>query len=159
MLVEKRCMRVVSGMDLIRNGLVYIRRRKWVIGKFLVISGSAVLINLLLLFVMVRWLGLSSRLGENVANAVSMELSIIYNFFLSRAITWNDRYKERGRQLFIQATKFHIAIGFTILLRLVLFAALQMLDVFYIVNAAIGILVSATFNFVVYDTVVFRRRA
>lgn len=129
------------------------------IGKFLLVSGSAVVLNLILLFVMVRYLGLNNPLGENIANAISMELSIVYNFFLSRSITWNDRYKERGRRLFLQAIKFNIAIGFTILLRLVLFAALQLLGVFYIINATIGIFVAAAFNFVVYDTFIFRRRA
>ncbi len=55
----------------------YISRRRLTIGKFLIVSGSAVALNLLLLFLMVEYLGFSTRLGENVANATSMELSII----------------------------------------------------------------------------------
>ena len=135
----------------------YISRRRLTIGKFLIVSGSAVALNLLLLFIMVRYLGFSTRLGENVANATSMELSIIYNFFMSRAITWADRHKEHGRRLFIQMLKFHLAIGITVLFRLGLFPILQLLGVFYILNAAIGIAIAAVFNFVIYDTLIFKK--
>lgn len=135
----------------------YISLRRLTIGKFLIVSGSAVALNLLLLFLMVRYLGFSTQWGENVANAASMELSIIYNFFLSRAITWADRHKEYGRRLFIQILKFHLTIGITILFRLALFPLLQLFGVFYILNAAIGIAIAAVFNFVVYDTVIFKK--
>ena len=135
----------------------YISRRRLTLGKFLVVSGSAVVINLLLLFLMVRYLGFDTLVGENVANALSMELSIIYNFFMSRAITWSDRYKEKGSRLFIQIVKFHITIGITILFRLALFPILQQFGVFYVYNAAIGIALVAIFNFVVYDTLVFKK--
>lgn len=135
----------------------YISRRRLTIVKFLIVSGSAVALNLLLLFLMVRYLGFSTPLGENVANAASMELSIIYNFFMSRAITWADRHKEQGRRLFIQMLKFHLAIGITILFRLALFPILQLVGVFYILNAAIGIAIAAVFNFVIYDTLIFKK--
>ena len=140
-----------------RRIICYVVRRKLTIGKFLIVSGSAVALNLLLLFLMVRYLGFDTRLGENVANATSMELSIIYNFFMSRAITWADRHKEHGRRLFIQMLKFHLTIGITMLFRLVLFPILQLLGVFYIFNAAIGIAIAAVFNFVIYDTLIFKR--
>jgi len=107
--------------------------------------------------VMVQYLGFSSSLGQNIANALSMELSIIYNFFLSRAITWKDRQRERGKKLLIQLLKFHVTIGITILFRLGLFALLQFLGVNYIINAGIGIAISALFNFFVYDALIFKK--
>ena len=106
---------------------------------------------------MVRYWGFDTPLLENVANATSMEVSIIYNFFLSRAITWADRHKEYGRRLFIQMLKFHLTIGITVLFRLGLFPLLQLLGVFYILNAAIGIAIAAVFNFVIYDTLIFKK--
>jgi dolichol-phosphate mannosyltransferase len=135
----------------------YISCRRLTIGKFLIVSGSAVAINLVLLFLMVKYLGFSTRLGENVANAVSMELTIIYNFFLSRAITFADRHKEYGKRLLVQMLKFQLTIGATTLFRLGLFPLLQLLGVFYILNAAIGIAIAAVFNFVVYDTLIFKK--
>jgi len=53
--------------------------------------------------------------------------------------------------------KFHLAIGITILFRLALFPILQMLGVFYILNVSIGIAIAAVFNFVIYDTLIFKR--
>ena len=136
--------------------IFYVKHRRLTIVKFLIVSGSAVALNLLLLFLMVRYLGFGTTLGENAANAISMELSIIYNFFMSRVITWSDRTRERGRKLLIQIAKFHAAIGISLLFRLVLFAILQRFGVFYIYNASIGIALAAIFNFVVYDTLIFK---
>ena len=43
-------------------------------------------------------------------------------------------------------------------MRTALFAFLQLLGVFYILNAIIGIALAAGFNFVVYDSIIFERR-
>lgn len=136
----------------------YLDRRRTTLGKFLIVSGSAVGINLLLLFLMVRYLGLDTSFLENVANAVGMELSIVYNFFMSRAITWNDRVREKGIGLLVQVLQFHLAIGVTIVFRLLLFPALQHVGVPYLLNAAIGIALAAIFNFFAYDALVFKKR-
>lgn len=124
---------------------------------FLIVSGSAVILNLLLLFMMVNFMGFNTALGENIANAVSMEIGIVYNFFMSRAITWKDRQWEHGSKLFIQLIKFHLTIGITILFRLVLFPILQLAGIHYIINAAIGIAISAVFNYIIYDNLIFKK--
>jgi dolichol-phosphate mannosyltransferase len=129
-----------------------------IIGKFLLVSGSAVVLNILLLFLLVNNLGFNSNLGENIANILSMEVSIVYNFFLSRKITWGDREKEFGKNLWFQVFKFHMTIGITIVFRIVLFYILQLLNIFYLLNAAIGIAISALFNFTVYDTIIFKNK-
>jgi dolichol-phosphate mannosyltransferase len=123
----------------------------------LIVSGSAVAVNLLLLYAMVNYLGFNTTVGQNIANVVSMEVSIIYNFFLSRAVTWKDRRQEKGNKLFLQIVKFHVTIGITILFRLGLFAFLQWLGVQYLINAAIGIAISALFNFFIYDALIFKK--
>jgi len=140
------------------NKLIYeINIRKYTIIKFILFSGSAVILNLLLLYIMVTYLGFNDKLGENIANAISMEISIIYNFFVSRIFTWKDRKREKGINLFIQICKFHVTIGLTLLFRLILFPILQYFGVFYIINSAIGIIISAIFNFIIYDSLVFKK--
>ncbi len=133
-------------------------KNPYILLKFLLISGSAVILNLLLLYLLVHYLGMGSRLGENIANVISMEISIIYNFFMSRAFTWSDRHRETGKNLFIQIAKFHAAIGISLLFRIALFFVLQLVGVFYLLNAAIGIGLAAAFNFVIYDTLIFKRK-
>jgi dolichol-phosphate mannosyltransferase len=141
----------------IRKIYSYVNNRRSIIVKFLIVSGSAVAINLLLLFLLVNYAGMSSPLGQNAANVISMELSIIYNYFLSRSITWRNRRQEKGARLFKQILTFHITIGITILFRLGLFAGLQLTGIHYIINASIGIAISALFNFFVYDAYIFKK--
>lgn len=135
-----------------------IRTRRQIIGKFILVSGSAVLLNLLLLHLMVRYLGLNTAIGENIANILSLEISVIYNFFLSREFTWGDRPREHGVRLILQIVKFHAAIGITTIMRISLFAFLQQLGVFYLINAAIGIAIASLFNFIAYNALVFNER-
>jgi dolichol-phosphate mannosyltransferase len=142
----------------IRKTRDYIYKYKTTIGKFILVSGSAVILNLLLLYILVHYLGFDSQLRQNYANALAMEISIIYNFFLSWSVTWRDRQREKGIKLFFQICKFHITIGITILFRLGLFALLQLTGINYIINAAIGIGLSAVFNFLVYNTYVFKKK-
>jgi len=148
---------VASTVNWFTNLYINIKERKYIILKFAIFSGSAVLLNLLLLYLMVHFMGFNDKIGENVANAVSMELSVIYNFFVSRIFTWKDRVKEKGARLFIQIVKFHLTIGLTLIFRLFLFPILQYFGVFYIINSAIGIVISAIFNFIIYDSLVFKK--
>jgi dolichol-phosphate mannosyltransferase len=141
----------------IKNVFFYISLRRSIIGKFVIVSGSAVGLNLLFLYLLVNYAGLNSPLGQNIANFISMELSIIYNYFLSRSITWRERQRETGRNLFYQILKFHATIGITVLLRLGLFRLLQIYDIHYILNAAIGIALSSVINFIIYDSMVFKK--
>jgi dolichol-phosphate mannosyltransferase len=138
--------------------IYYIKLRKVVIGKFIIVSGSAVVINLLLLFLFVNYLGFKTSLKQNVANVISMEISIVYNYILSRSITWKNRHQETGSKLLQQILKFHVTIGITILFRLGLFALLQVFGVHYIINAAIGIALASVFNFIVYDALIFKKK-
>jgi len=138
--------------------VAYVYQRISKIGMFLVVGGSTALLVLLMLYVLVDHLGFNTRLGENIANFISMELGTIYNFFMMRGVTWRDRYKETGGNLIIQMIKFHLALGITTLLRLALFAVLQFLGVYYIINAAIGMLLVAVLNFIAYDTMIFKKK-
>lgn len=142
-----------------RRVIAYLLRRKSTIVKFGAVSGSAVGLYFLLLWLMVEHAGFDTPLLENVANAISMELTIVYNFFMSRAITWKDRARVRGRRLLVQLVQFHAAIGLGVLFRLGLFPLLQHFGVPYLLNAAIGVAVAAVFDFAVYDNLVFKKEA
>ncbi|MAE10904.1 MAG: hypothetical protein CL876_03130 [Dehalococcoidales bacterium] len=151
-------MAVVITTEWMKNLISYIRLKKKTIVKFLLVGGSAVLVNLSLLYFFVEYVGLNTAIGENIANVLSMEMSIIYNFFLSRAITFGDRHKEHGMRLLYQMVKFHVAIGIIFLMRMGLFALLQWVGVYYLLNAIIGIGIAAGFNFLAYDTKIFKHR-
>lgn len=136
----------------------YLKSNKAKIFKFLLVGSSAAALNLLIMFLMVHYLNFNTCLKENIANLLSMETSIIYNYILSRHFTWNNIQKEKGMKLIAQIVAFHATVGISVLMRVLLFPFLQMLGVFYLYNVVIGIGVGAVFNFFVYDNFIFKER-
>jgi len=136
----------------------YLKSNKNKIIKFLLVGTSAAAINLLLMFILVHYLGFNTRLKENIANLISMEISIIYNFIFSRNFTWNNVQKEKGMKLIAQIVAFHATVGISVLIRALLFPFLQMLGIFYLYNVIIGIGVGSVFNFFMYDNLIFKER-
>ena len=57
--------------------------------KFIVGGGIAAAFNLLLIFVMIEWLGFNTPLLRNIANIVSIELSLLLSFFIYRIWVWS----------------------------------------------------------------------
>ena len=127
------------------------------IKKFIVVGLSSALVNLFLTSFFIEVLGFKSYYLKNLANILSIEITIIYHFFLTRAWAWGDIPKKRGKSLLGQLIYFHFTILIGILLRIVLFAALEKEGVSYILNVVIGIVLFAMINFVLYDRVVFRK--
>lgn len=107
------------------------------------------------MYLLVSELGLNTKALENIANAISMEISVVYMFFLSRNWTWNDTQKFYGAKLLKQMISFHLAVGFSLLLRLILFPLIQVLGIHYIINTITGIGVGAIINYVLYDRIIF----
>jgi dolichol-phosphate mannosyltransferase len=105
-----------------------------------------------------RW-GFTSFVMENLANALSMELGILYNFVLSRHWTWKDAARKQGYELFKQLTSFHAVIGTTAVFRLILYPLLQLAGVHYLLNTLIGIGCAASINYFLYDKWIFKRKA
>lgn len=136
----------------------YVQNNRLRVLKFLLSGSSAAIINLGLLHILIAYLQFNTRFLENVANALSMEVSIIYNFILSRYWTWSDAKKERSFRLIKQCLLFHVAVGLSIGIRLILFPILQFFGVHYIINATVGIGTGAVVNYILYDRVVFKRK-
>lgn len=148
-----------TNMEQIKTGLIeYIQNNRLRILKFLLSGSSAAIINLGLLYILVGYLRFDTRLLENVANAFSMEVGIIYNFLLSRFWTWNDAKREYGIKLIKQYLSFHAAVGVSICIRLIMFPILQLFGIHYLINATLGIGTAATVSYILYDRIIFKER-
>jgi len=146
-------------MDQIKNNfIIYLQNNKFRIFKFLLSGSSAAIINLVFLYILIVYLQFNTRFLENIANALSMEISIIYNFIINRQWTWRDAKKEHNFELIKQCLFFHLAVGVSIIIRLIMFPILQFYGVNYLMNATVGIGVGAIVNYVLYDKVVFKRK-
>lgn len=143
----------------IKNGFViYVQNNKFRILKFLISGSSAAILNLSFLYILIVYLQFNTRFLENIANVLSMEISIIYNFIISRQWTWGDAKKEHNVSLIKQCFLFHFAVSASIIIRLIMFPILQFYGVYYFINAIIGICVGALVNYILYDKIVFKRR-
>lgn len=125
--------------------------------KFLIVGLSAALVNLSLMILLVDGFGFKTFFLKNLANILSIEISIIYHFVLSRAWTWSDAPQKKGKDLIAQCVSFHAANLVGIAARVIIFATLERLGIYYILNVILGIGVAAVASFVLYDRIVFKR--
>ncbi len=125
--------------------------------KFLLGGGVAAAFNLALIFAMIEWLGFNTPLLRNIANIISIELSLIFSFFVYRLWVWPGgvwKIKEvLGKQLIL----YHFAAGTAVSMRiLVLFPLLDWWGINYSINTLIGVLLSASINYIISDRLVFK---
>jgi dolichol-phosphate mannosyltransferase len=125
--------------------------------RFFIIGLSAAFVNLAFMVLFVEVFGFKTYFLKNLANILSIEISIIYNFILSRAWTWKDVPQKKGMNLIKQCGSFHLANFAGMGVRAIMFAVLERLGVFYVLNVVLGIVVVATMSFILYDRIVFKR--
>ena len=125
--------------------------------RFLIVGSSAAILNFALMILFVETLSFDTAVLKNIANVISIEVSVFYNFLLSRIWTWGDAPKRQGKGLVLQFISFNLAALSGIVARIIIFAALDSFGVFYLVNVFCGIGVVATLDFILYDKLIFRR--
>jgi dolichol-phosphate mannosyltransferase len=125
--------------------------------RFLLVGSSAFIVNALLMIFFVETLGFASSLMKNIANLIAMEISIFYNFLISRMWTWKDAPKKQQSKLAVQFVAFNFAALAGVVIRIALFAALENWHMYYLLNMTIGVGVAAAFDFVLYDRLIFKR--
>tara|TARA_B100000902_G_C27285641_1_gene904274 strand:+ start:1300 stop:1713 length:414 start_codon:yes stop_codon:yes gene_type:complete len=123
--------------------------------RFFIVGISLTLLNLLLIYVFVEIFLFNTKLLENIANIIVIEIGVIFSFFLNKNWTWNI---SSNSDVFNQLLKFHTVVASTAILRILLFALLQSINVTYIVNTILGIILASFFNFILYDLKVFNEK-
>jgi dolichol-phosphate mannosyltransferase len=127
--------------------------------KFLLVGGSAAIVNLGVMSLLVELLGFKGYYLRNLANILSIEISVLFAFVLNRQWTWKDAIKKRGQKLIGQFIIYNSAVLIGILLRIALFAILELTGLFYLLNVSLGIGAAAIVDYMLYDKVVFKKRA
>ena len=127
--------------------------------KFIVGGGVAAALNLLLIFSMIELLGFDTPVLRNVANAVSIEISLLVSFFIYRIWVWPGGIWTAREVLWRQLPLYHISAGVAVAARIfIVFPTLDWLQVNYVINTLVGVLLSATLNYLISDRLVFRNR-
>ena len=126
--------------------------------KFLVGGGVAALVNLFLIFALVEWLGFNSESLRNIANIIAIELSLLASFFIYRIWVWTGGSWKFKDVIFRQIPLYHLSAGTAILSRIFLiFPILNWLGINYLINTLIGVLISASINYIISDRLVFKK--
>jgi len=136
-----------------RNLITYIRQNLLQprILKFAVVGLSGVAVNMGLLYVFTRYLGLYYLLSSIIA----IEVSILTNFVLNDIWTWRDRQKKSYGKRMLQ---YHISVGVTAVLAnwLLLIFFTEVAGLHYMIANLIGISVGMLFNYTLNDLWTFR---
>lgn len=114
--------------------------------------------QLIAITTLVELAGLQSVVGENVANVLSIEVSILVGFYLHSRITWMGAAVGRLIERLKRLAGFHGVTFASAAVRVVMFYALSLTGMDYRANAAIGIVVAVLLNFLGYDRLVFGKR-
>ena len=125
--------------------------------KFLIGGGITTCFNLVLIFLLVDLWGWNTTLLHNLANAISIELSVLLSFFIYRLWVWTDGEWEIKQILFKQIPLFHLAAGSVVVARI--FFLFPLLDFFSIdpkINTLFGGLFGASLNYLTSDRLVFK---
>ena len=139
------------------NPLQILQKRQ---ARFLFGGGVAAAFNLLLMYGCFDALGWDTVTLRNVANVISIELSLLLSFFIYRTWVWSGGVWNAREVLLRQLPLYHVSAGAAVVLRVfALFPLLDWLGIGYGVNTLVGVLVSATINYVLSDRLVFRPKA
>ncbi|MFM2026249.1 MAG: hypothetical protein RLZZ339_964, partial [Cyanobacteriota bacterium] len=117
--------------------------------RFLIAGGIAFLINLFLIYWFIDDLGFNTPFLKNVANAISIEISLIASFFIYRIWVWTGGDWTIRDVILIQLPLYHLSAGLAVLLRVFfIFPFLNWLKISPGVNTMIGVLIGASINYV-----------
>lgn len=114
--------------------------------------------QLIAIFLLIESLGFSNEIQQNIAHAISIEVSILVGFVLHSLITW--RYQFTGwLNVLDELLKFHLVTGISFTIRVGMFFLLQQAGVGYLFNTIIGIGIAVLINYLGYDNLVFKKKA
>ena len=123
-------------------------------------GGAAAILNLLLIYFLIEYVGLDNFVLRNLANLFAIELSLVASFFIYRIWVWPGGSWKLNSLLLRQLPLYHLSAGFAVILRIFLiFPLLDWLGISYAVNTFIGIATSASLNYIMSDRLVFKESA
>jgi len=120
--------------------------------RFVLAGGAAASLNLLFMIWLIDFLGFDTAVLRNVANAISVELSLIASFFLYRLWVWPGGSWEIRKMVLEQLPLYQMSSGAAVLSRIfIVFPFLDWMGIHYALNTLVGVGLSATINYVLKD--------
>ncbi len=127
--------------------------------KFLAGGVVAATINFILIILLINHWGFNTPQLRNLANFIAIEAGLIIGFFIYRYWVWQvTKYpRQRRFHLLTQFLSYHLAGGSALLIRtLIVFPLLNALNVNFLINTFIGMIVGTFVNYLISDNFVFK---
>ncbi|GET35663.1 GtrA family protein [Microseira wollei] len=127
--------------------------------RFLICGGVAAAFNILLLAIIIESFNLDQPVLRNIANVVSIEVSLLFSFFVYRTWVWSKSAWKLKEVLWREIPLYHLSCGSVVAMRsLILFPVLDWLGVNYSINSLVGIVIGSAMNYVMSDQLVFKSK-
>ena len=122
------------------------------------INGIFVAISqILAIYLFVEYFNFTTNSLQQIANIISIEISILVGLILHSYITWRYKY-ETTRNFLKVLVYFHLVTGASFIARIILFPILASLSFDYMANTLIGVVAAILINFYGYDKIVFKKK-
>ncbi|PSB19607.1 GtrA family protein [filamentous cyanobacterium CCP2] len=127
--------------------------------RFLFFGAITAVFNVVLIAGLIESLDLEESLHRNLANVVSIEISVFFSFLVYRLWVWSSPQWNLKQMLRREVPLYHLSCAAAIVIRsFLLFPILDWLGLHYVANTLVGIIVGSGFNYTVNDRVVFKSR-
>ncbi len=124
--------------------------------KYVLMGLLVALSQFVAMVLLVEGLEFDTTARQNIAYAISIEVSIITGYVLHSLFTWRYRFNSAWQRLF-KFLQFNLVTSGSFVVRQGLFHLLLLYGVNYLTNTLIGIFVAIALNYLGYDRLVFRR--
>lgn len=127
--------------------------------RFLVCGAISAIFNVLVLVAIIEVFGIKTPSLRNLANIISIEISLIFSFFVYQSWVWPTKRSTIQEMVLRQMPIYHLSVATSIAGRsLIVFPVLDWLGVHYIINSLIGILLGSIVNYKISDKWVFNAK-
>ncbi len=125
--------------------------------KYAINGVIVALSQIIAIYALVKYLNFNTDNLQQIANIISIEISVLVGLLLHSYITWRYKY-ETTRNFLKVFIYFHLVTGVSFLVRVFLFPILASFGIDYMTNTLIGVVIAIIINFFGYDKVVFKRK-
>ncbi len=113
--------------------------------------------QILSIFILVNYFAFQTPALQEVANLISIEISVLVGLLLHSNITWRYKY-ETVRNFLKIFIYFHLITGISFVARVILFPILATTGMNYMANTLIGVFLAIVLNFLGYDRLFFKNK-
>jgi dolichol-phosphate mannosyltransferase len=116
--------------------------------------------NILVLATIIKLLDANTPVARNIANLISIEISLLFSFIIYRMFVWKIQFPTIKLAIFQQLIRYHLSVSASIISRAsIVFPLLDWLGFHYSINTLIGIILGSIITYTMTDKWVFKNKA